>query len=265
MIPGSLYSNCFACGLLRTNAGARVLSYPVLYCTYYCLGFGRRPMHVSISRHAVGSHFACIPPSATSAVWVAPPPAVCVRSRTWDEALAPQLATFRGLVYHPPCNQTHDPLFQVAALGKEVIQRAEACAEARKLHAALRKQVEVARRARARNLDSVDVACRTLIAKAGDEVQVREQPRLLCMSSSGCLLCCGASHLLESKQRARSWRCPDTFDFHINDLTRREHEPPSPPRVVQHLFQYGVVFLPIYRMPRLWETVWYGHRLLMET
>lgn len=60
----------------------------------------------------------------------------------------------------------------MAALGKEVAQRTEACAEARKLHAALRRQVEVTRRARARNLDRVDVTCRTLIAKAGGEVQV---------------------------------------------------------------------------------------------
>lgn len=62
----------------------------------------------------------------------------------------------------------------MAALGKEVTQRAGACAEARKLHAALRKQIEVARRARARNLDTVDVACRKLIAKAGEEVQVNK-------------------------------------------------------------------------------------------
>lgn len=60
----------------------------------------------------------------------------------------------------------------MAALGKEATQRAEACAEARKLHAAVRKQIEVARRTRARNLDTVDVACRKLIAKAGEEVQV---------------------------------------------------------------------------------------------
>ncbi|CAM9234588.1 unnamed protein product [Ectocarpus sp. 13 AM-2016] len=66
---------------------------------------------------------------------------------------------------------------QVAALGKEVAQRTEACAEARKLHAALRRQVEVMRRAHARNLDRVDVTCRTLIAKAGGEVQVLHESR----------------------------------------------------------------------------------------
>ncbi|CBN76158.1 conserved unknown protein [Ectocarpus siliculosus] len=66
---------------------------------------------------------------------------------------------------------------QVAALGKEVAQRTEACAEARKLHAALRRQVEVTRRARARNMDRVDVTCRTLIAKAGGEVQVLHESR----------------------------------------------------------------------------------------
>ncbi|CAM9456742.1 unnamed protein product, partial [Scytosiphon promiscuus] len=65
----------------------------------------------------------------------------------------------------------------VAALGKEVVQRVEACAEARRLHATLRRQVEAARRARARNLDKVDVACRTLISKAGEEVQVLHESR----------------------------------------------------------------------------------------
>lgn len=58
-------------------------------------------------------------------------------------------------------------------LGKEVARRAEGCAESRRVNSALRRQVEVARRARARNLDSVDMACRKLIAKAGSEVQVR--------------------------------------------------------------------------------------------
>lgn len=63
---------------------------------------------------------------------------------------------------------------QVAALGKEVSQRAEACAEARKLHAALRRQVEVARRGRARNLDTIDSACRRLAAEAAGEARVSD-------------------------------------------------------------------------------------------
>lgn len=63
---------------------------------------------------------------------------------------------------------------QVAALGKEVSQRAEACAEARKLHAALRRQVEFARRGRARNLDTIDSACRRLAAEAAGEARVSD-------------------------------------------------------------------------------------------
>ncbi|CAM9189783.1 unnamed protein product, partial [Sphacelaria rigidula] len=66
---------------------------------------------------------------------------------------------------------------QVIALGKEVARRAEQCMEGRKINAALRRQVEIARRARARNLDAVDVACRKLIAKAGNEVEVLHESR----------------------------------------------------------------------------------------
>lgn len=40
------------------------------------------------------------------------------------------------------------------------------------MNAALRRQAEIARRSRARNLDAVDVACRKLITKAGSELQV---------------------------------------------------------------------------------------------
>lgn len=65
-----------------------------------------------------------------------------------------------------------NPCLQVIALGKEVARRAEQCMEGRKINAALRRQVEIARRARARNLDAADVACRKLIAKAGNEVEV---------------------------------------------------------------------------------------------
>ncbi|CAM9335731.1 unnamed protein product, partial [Laminaria digitata] len=66
---------------------------------------------------------------------------------------------------------------QVAALGKEVSQRAEACAEARKLHAALRRQVEVARRGRARNLDTIDSACRKLTSEVAGEARVLRDSR----------------------------------------------------------------------------------------
>ena len=62
----------------------------------------------------------------------------------------------------------------MAALGKEVTQRAESCAQARKLHASLRRQVEVARRGRARNLDTIDSACRRLIAEAAGEARVSD-------------------------------------------------------------------------------------------
>lgn len=59
------------------------------------------------------------------------------------------------------------------ALGKEVVRRAAGCTEARRFNVALRRQVEAARRSRSRNLDTVDLACRRLIAKAGSELQVR--------------------------------------------------------------------------------------------
>ena len=62
----------------------------------------------------------------------------------------------------------------MTALGKEVTQRAEACAEARKLHAALRRQIEVARRGRARNLDTVDLACRRLTTEATGEARASD-------------------------------------------------------------------------------------------
>ena len=64
---------------------------------------------------------------------------------------------------------------KVAALGKEVTRRAEACAEARKLNASLRRQIEVARRTRANNLDTVDVACRRLIAGSVEEAEVLQE------------------------------------------------------------------------------------------
>lgn len=111
----------------------------------------------------------------------------------------------------------------------------EACAEGRRLHAALRRQVEVARRARARNLDTVDVGCRTLIAKAGEEVQVKGMCPVLLLCWELLRRCC----LLVRVRSVRSlWRpacdsdVPNVFRYQwaADVLSRVKVATPAPGR-----------------------------------